>query len=463
MNMSQSRKSKQAKGDDRHHAELARLKALLRGYHPDSRPMAEMLIGPGAHPAVRCPSYTATPVSLATFSRTYSLTASGADQQFAMYARPTINDFFSMKGGTTAQAVDQLKVVLEVTPNGGKAQLSDLPGGVAADQKFLGEQLIPIVNGGVRMNWTSTKVGTLNFLNLRNPTSSQTLVKVTSWHSGGSSAFTYNMFPNSEQLVTALATAGVNTWQGLEISVASVSGSFFGPGGTGSVTVEFLDVDATSISMTEFAQPLIADRWVDTNNYVQFYRVTALSMLASYRGNMLENAGMIAGARVPSHWRPNGATMYESLCRLPPSDFHKNPLQEGAYVWRLPYDLQEWEFIPVNRDPEVLTNLVIAGYFGDADAGLDITVTAVVEFYSPLQLFERNPCPAFTDAYELALRSLLELPPATCNPAHDKLVRLLKSGAAGAAKALRLSAAFARAHPELIQAAVNALSALAVV
>jgi hypothetical protein len=183
-----------------------------------------------------------------------------------------------------------------------------------------------------------------------------------------------------------------------------------------------------------------------TLSQVATYRVTALSVLATFTGNQFNDGGVIAAARTRAGYFYPGQP-YESLTRLTDHRYY-GKAKEGAYAWWLPYSLQELNFKrPFTSQDE--TELRIAGIFDDTDGQLQITVSMVVEFYSPLQIFEHKPGPSLTDAFQAAYHAMDTFPAATCNPAHTKILKGIlgkaADGARGAAK-IMLS------HPELLAA-----------
>jgi hypothetical protein len=163
---------------------------------------------------------------------------------------------------------------------------------------------------------------------------------------------------------------------------------------------------------------------------VSSYRVTALSVLASYSGNQFNDGGVIAAARVRSNFCYEGAH-YESLTALQDHSY-KGPIKLGAYAWWLPYSIDELEFRhPFDVDHG--TDLRIAGIFEDDAGQLQVSIAMTVEFYSPLQIFEHEPGPALDDSFVRAYHSLDHFPAATCNPKHTEILKsILKSAAKGA-------------------------------
>lgn len=178
----------------------------------------------------------------------------------------------------------------------------------------------------------------------------------------------------------------------------------------------------------------------ETLSQVKSYRITAMSLMASYSGNMFNNGGVIACARTRAGYL-YGNDPYQSLTELQ-DHAYKGPLKDGAYVWWLPYDLKELEF----RKPGTTLNgteLRVAGKFGDASGNLQVTVAMTVEFYSPLQIFPHEAGPPRTDAFTHTFHEMDRLPAATCNPLHT----LIGKGKEAVATAVKQSAQLAIQDP----------------
>lgn len=411
-----------------------------------------MLIAPGAQHSVRLPTYSPISTSQATFSRTYSISATEAGQPFAMMLRPTIAEFFGYSGSPVAVPLTSLIVSGQVTPTGFSARYSE-----SASAGYVGDESRGLNSSGYAVISYTTATDGLEFT-LVNNSGYNTAVNILLFFEGTQSASsTTYLFPHTSATVTVLAS----DVDEVRIGAAQTGGSTYQPYGTGSISFSWSDPDASSITLDEFVQPLVSDRWIDATNKVQLYRISAMSILASYTGNALESGGVIASTRVPSHWSPDQDTVYASICKLPPSEFYRGPIINGAYAWRLPLDLDEMEFIDIAAKPVDMTNLVVAGIFGDNESSIEVTVNVVVEFVSTLQIFDKQRNPAFTDAYSNLMHHLAKIPCATCNPKHSSLLNALKGGAKTAAKAIRVGSDIIRKHPELVQLAQNALLALA--
>lgn len=178
---------------------------------------------------------------------------------------------------------------------------------------------------------------------------------------------------------------------------------------------------------------------------VSSFRVTAASLLASYSGNELENGGVIAAARTRQGYKYETIDPYTSLTKLQDHSY-RGVLKTGAYTWWLPYDFEEIDPRPVYHSQNG-TALHVAGHFDSADASLEVTLVMVVEFYSPLQIFEHQPGPVLDDTFVRAYHALDYSPAATCNPKHSSILKKALSTGASVSKGL---AKFVLANPELL-------------
>lgn len=224
------------------------------------------------------------------------------------------------------------------------------------------------------------------------------------------------------------------------------------PSGTGAYSVT-MERGPIATANPSFNQQDIHDLFqtdVTTIARLGEYRVTALSLLVSSVANVINTGGVIAGARVRPHWYPT-TTVYQALTQLQDHSY-RGPLKDGAYVWWLPYDIQEMDFD--TRDSAHQTRLVVAGEFADPDAVLQITVALTVEFYSPLQIFEHEVGPPLTDDFVKLYHGLDRLPAASCNPLHDNIVgvvgKLMKGAGSTAKGVANASVKYLLDHPEII-------------
>jgi hypothetical protein len=245
---------------------------------------------------------------------------------------------------------------------------------------------------------------------------------------------------SGKQLVTP-----TGNFDGLGISVSNPTSTFgFGPSfskGTGAGSNPVVSPDRAFDTFETDAISL---------SRVSRYRVTAMSVLISYAGNMFNNGGVIAAARTRAGYYYDGQP-YDSLTKLTDHSY-KGTLKDGAYIWWLPYNIEEMDFRGPNEKISS-TQLRAAGSFSDPDGTLQITINMVVEFYSPLQIFAHDVGPALTDEFVRAYHKMDTVPAACCNPSHTELLKsLLKSGKNVAGKAAKKGILLAIENPAVVAA-----------
>lgn len=255
-----------------------------------------------------------------------------------------------------------------------------------------------------------------------------------------------------------LSGATVNLATTYPVPVAVFGGISIVANNQHSHTFTMVDTGATALVISSLNRPVIRDEWI-TAGQIERSRIAAMSMLVTYRGNMLENAGVIASARAPCIWKGGEDDLYKSICKLSDNKY-KGPIVEGTYIWWLPMDAGELDFIPGFAGLNVeSTSLYVGGIFGDDGGSMEVTLDVIVDFYSPLQIFERKLFPPMSDAYFVLLHDLSQLPAGTCNPKH---LDILKKGAKAAASGIMKGYDLALKHPEMVNVFLKALAALAV-
>lgn len=218
------------------------------------------------------------------------------------------------------------------------------------------------------------------------------------------------------------------------------------------IHVEANNVVGSTLTVNEGTYDLFQTQAVELGQ-IEGYVVPAMSILATYSGNKFNSGGVIASARVRPGYKA-GPDVYESLVQLT-DHVYRGPMETGTYVWYLPTTLHELESRGVyDAVRDDLTSLIVAGQFTDPEGSLQITLSEVVEFYSPKQIFEKEVSPPLTDEFVIAYHALDSLPAGLCNPEHKELLRkLIENGL----KAARKGGKFLIAHPELLSALASAL------
>lgn len=394
---------------------------------------ANMLCDP-AHHLTRAPSLAPIRGATRHFSRTFTLNSSGANSEFGIKLSPEIDDFYEVAGGVVAEPVNGLLIKTIQGNYAPNFYFND-----ATTGKCLGRQQVS--PKGFTAYWDTPTVGALTQINLGNSSPTSRLVTMTCIHTGGESSYVISLLPFSGTDVQATVIPAVGeSWLGIKFTPQIPDSN---------ISMYLKDSGAVGFETNSLIRPLVEEAWMDVGS-VERLRISAMSILASYRGNLLENAGVIAACRAPSNWTPDSESLYQSICKLP-EDRYKGPILEGAYTWWLPQDTDELDYR--FRGPQAeATSLYLGGEFVDPGGSLEVTIDVVVDFYSPLQIFEREHYPSYSDAYFNVLKDLSELPAATCNPKHlDILVK-------GGKKLVKKGLDFAKSNPALVAELLAALA-----
>lgn len=401
----------------------------------------KMVVNPIAVNPVRTPALSPFTGAARTFVRTFDIESGGAGSTFNVSATPNLRDTLRINRGSAL-----------VLPAGWEMSTSP---NLDVSTAYLGRPTLSgnfkvydgndDVIGAQKTSWDAA--ASLDYLAMTGDATTSVGVKVTGSFVG---FFVYAWDGAVYQAVGLGAPGDTVTclpafgWTRLMVTISGASGwitewSIKPVAGT---TPVLSAADSYNLFMTD----------ASTIGRVSSYRVTALSMLASYSGSTLDNGGTIAAARVRRGFRYDADSEYSALTKLQ-DHAYRGTLKEGAYVWWLPYDFSELD----PRPPVVYdegTEIHMAGHFDNADASLQLTVTMTVEFYSPLQIFEHEVGPALTDDFVRGYHALDAVPAATCNPKHDSLLRkIVKSGS----KAAKSAGSFALSHPEIVTMLASSL------
>jgi hypothetical protein len=369
------------------------------------------------------------------FTRVHTLQSLGADTPFFVFQRPSLHNSYGFKVG----AAD-----VEVVRSIGWRQYESNPTGIESLAELFDR------NGQV-IGYSSpfpTNPGGW-------PTSLSVLeVTIGSTMSLAVSKFSQmDMFDLSGSLAYAINSGG-------EIAVWSVAaGTYYvvfytvSPGGGIWCQDGANSMTVTGHGMSQF--PMFEPHWIEDSK-VSHYRIAAMSMLLTYTGNEYNNGGIIASARTRGVYGYE-QDPYSTIVKLTRNQYH-GALREGAYSFWIPGDLSELDFLGPGETPEAPTVLVAAGNFDDPNGSLELTLTYVVEFYSPLQIFEQRVFPAMTDDFTMTWHYLATLESSTCNPKHVEMIKgfLKKFG-----NAAGQFAGWLAKNPEVVAAAKAAIMALA--
>jgi len=428
-----------------------------RSEDPRLQKFAAQLVNPDAERTVAFPTLFPFEGTALTLKRVYTITSTGVGSHFAVILNPSLDNSLYVTG-----AVSQFPVnVGEFTGVGNppawgsgpnvktsafSLQLSDLTGesGVVHTKQ-------QGVNQAFRIN---------------NPTGGALDVSVNMFNRGVNNTncdvfVAINGGAYASPIITKVAPAAIGN-QVITIAAGDYIYLGIAPSTNSySISMSFqsgLEIDATNVVI-----PLVSQEWIPTSD-LKKVRISAMSLLVSYTGSMLNNGGVIASARLQPNLGEIETNLYAAVAKLPTDSYH-GPLKDGAYTWWLPRDLEEIDF---NRDAKAFrpewatsTKLICAGIFSEADSSVEVTVNMQVEFYSPLQIFPKRVFPLFDDSFGYLLRDMNLLPAACCNPSHWELLKKAASkGARITLSSIKAIQQFAAKNPEVVEAGLAALASL---
>jgi len=408
---------------------------------------AAMMTNPKDSEPVRTPSEFATVGDVKVFQRVFPLTAAGSvGNNFSMVAQPTIENFFQLTrnvGITSPNPMDA------ADPNYLVWVINQLTGKIEATGTFtITDHVTQVVLGSVE----TTDFNGKNALILSVPPLSGLTMRLTNGPAAG--VFTMYYWDPILLAWTLGAAQSIGGYQTAGLTIAPVNG-------VGAIAIECSR--SPSKCVANISAPVGSAFSALAQSYnlfnsdavqlagIERYRVCAMSILAQYSGNQFNDGGVIAGARCQPGYT-YGADPYTSLSKLVDHTYH-GPMKTGAYVWWLPNSFAEREYTPVGDAPPSATNLRIAGQFSDPDGSLQITVTVVVEFYSPFQVWNHNLGPVVSDEFYAVIHALDSIPAATCNPLHKDLLKLVSTVA-------RKGVQFAVQNPQIVAAALKSLASM---
>lgn len=404
----------------------------------------KMVVNPLVNQPARTPSLSPFTGAVRAFTRTISIQAAGAGDKFAFTLRPSLRDTFMVQR--------DVGLVLPAAPNWKlyNSAISATSEMINSRNALAGELTLTDIS-------TGAKLGVYD-------SSYDPSAKVPYWAISGDATTSIDVTVNGRGMAFSVYWREAGVWSGpttspamggplrvlprvafdgLLIGVLQPEGGTYGVGFAPSPAPGTLPTLLADQSYNLFDTPAVE------LSQVTSFRITAASFLASYSGNMFNNGGVIAAARTRADHYYND-TPYQALTKLQDHSY-RGVLKDGAYCWWLPYSLEELEF----KDPhssDWQTELKCAGEFADASGNLALTLCLVVEFHSPLQIFEHNTGPPLTDAFVKLYHDLDTYPAATCNPAHeDILSKVMKN----AKKGLKNAGNYLIGHPEAAMALLS--------
>lgn len=193
-------------------------------------------------------------------------------------------------------------------------------------------------------------------------------------------------------------------------------------------------------------------------------RVVSMSCLLTNMSPMLQKGGSVNAGRVP-HEFPVVGDIPSFMSRLPDSKRYQDSLENGAYVFWVPQQLDEYEIDGVankHRQYREAEKILIRadGYSGTC--AFKVHFDWIVEFYTPNQLFEKRVPPVLNDGFAELFTTIASVNAAMCNPSHnDTYKATIDSWAETGSKALDYIKAGAEAAEKYGPLAYEILMALA--
>lgn len=428
---------------------------IISTYQAQDKMSARILrqvANPGAQDPKPLPCFSPFSGASRHFRRVFTLTQT-ASHNFGFVVRPSITDFVAIGDGSAATGQntnmkpgegasvslakmspgDVTVAALYDINNAYKNQLAILHPDTAVGLDGVCQHFATYANAPVTL--TVRAAGSAGCRGTVRQYASNVLVKEQPFVNMGSYAF--SLAAATATTIQYIVNAGWINWSAV-------------PSGNDLVTSD-LNIGHMSV---------VSDKWIDRGDVAR-WRVSAFSVLVSYRGNMLEGAGNIASALCRGVPAVNETdTLYQALAKLPEKSY-RGPLMNGTYAFWVPQDLTEMDFSPGDDILGEETGIWVAGNIGDPQGVLEVTIDMVVEFYSPLQLFEKRVFPMMDDACLAAYHYLSVVNPCMCNPTHlEDVGRMIRQGLKKASGKAADMAKFAASNPAFLRTLAEAVSAV---
>lgn len=191
-------------------------------------------------------------------------------------------------------------------------------------------------------------------------------------------------------------------------------------------TLAAVPESTSSSGLTSFVNPNLVDV-----AHVSNCRITAMSILCTNTAAATEDGGLLVSACTRQSLPASSGSivdLMDNTMKLPETNrWQRSIVSDGAYAFYVPDDLESYEPHDYSSYNFHDNCVYVAGTMDPANGSVNVTVTWIVEFYTPVQLFERSVGPAWHDDYEIALRVLQMGRLASQNDAHESLTKRVAS------------------------------------
>lgn len=165
--------------------------------------------------------------------------------------------------------------------------------------------------------------------------------------------------------------------------------------------------------------------------------VIAQSLLATFEGSSLNNAGQLAIARVPPRTKMgivgnvvvNVDNWYQYIADLPLNNYN-GPTKKGGYAWYLSTDEEGYFYSEANRNINIKDSYIVleCTTSDTTNTAIRYMVNSIVQFCTNSTAFNQAPSEFIGDDIEKIRHLLSNIPAAYENPTHrQQLTNMLKN------------------------------------
>lgn len=187
------------------------------------------------------------------------------------------------------------------------------------------------------------------------------------------------------------------------------------------MSLSFSAAQFVTTASSSFA-PAFSQQIIDQN--ITMGRVTHMSCFVQNTTSELSSTGTIVAARVPVGFdlAAEDGNWIQSASTLPDNRHYIGPMKNGAYVWWMPEQQDEFQIDNIAQKQQQYQDanyLLVEIPDWVAGATVEVTYTWIVEFYTSSQNFEKIVPPVKTELFDVMWHVLSRMPAASCNPDHE--------------------------------------------